>query len=212
MVDLGVDWLGFPFRLDHHPEDLTEQEAKAIIATLPPTVTPVLITYLTEAREILDLSRFLGTRLVQLHGPARPDLGRQLKNSAPELGLIRSLIARPAPIAEWEAVLEAWAPWVGYFLTDSYDPETGASGATGKTHDWEISRKLASISKRPLLLAGGLHSGNVTEAIRRVRPAGVDAHTGVENASGAKDPERLRSFVAAARQAFSEIGLENSEG
>jgi len=207
LCDLGVDWLGFPFRLDHHGEDLSEEEAREIIADLPASVTPVLITYLTEAEEILELSRFLGTRLVQLHGRVEADLGRQLRRASPELGLIRSLIVKPGGVAELEEALRAWTPWADYFLTDSYDPETGASGATGKVHDWETSRELVRKAKKPLILAGGLNPDNVAEAIRQVHPAGVDSHTGVENKLGAKEASKVEAFLTAARQAFALLSL-----
>ncbi|MFO1463525.1 MAG: phosphoribosylanthranilate isomerase [bacterium] len=202
LCEAGVDWLGFPFRLDFHREDLSEAEARAIIAALPASVTPVLITYLSQAPEILALSGFLGTRLVQLHGRVDPGLAESLRKSAPQLGLVRSLIVRPGAEASLAEEMRAWARWVDYFLTDTFDPVTGASGATGKVHDWELSRRLVELSPRPLMLAGGLHPGNVAAAIRRVRPAGVDAHTGVEDESGAKDPDKVKAFVAAARRAF----------
>ncbi|MFZ0390218.1 MAG: phosphoribosylanthranilate isomerase, partial [Calditrichia bacterium] len=84
-----------------------------------------------------------------------------------------------------------------------YDVKSGASGATGKTHDWEISRRLREISPLPLILAGGLNQKNVSEAIRQVQPAGVDVHTGVENSQGLKDEKRLQQFVRESRRAFS---------
>ncbi len=88
------------------------------------------------------------------------------------------------------------------FITDTFDPATGASGATGKTHEWGISRELRALSPKPLILAGGLNPENVREAIETVRPAAVDAHTGVEDAEGRKDPAKVRAFVAAAREGF----------
>ena len=81
-------------------------------------------------------------------------------------------------------------------------PPTGACGATGRTHDWSVSRKLVELSSRPVILAGGLMPDNVRQAIQQVRPAGVDAHTGVEGPDGRKDPAPIRRFVAEARAAF----------
>jgi len=208
IVDCGVDWIGLPFRLDHHREDLDEAEARVIVATLPPTVLPVLITYLDDLEAILALGSYLGTRAVQLHGPAAPALGEGLKRRRPDWLLIRSLVIRGEDIADLEAEARDWAPFADYFLTDTFDPATGASGATGKIHDWELSRRLAEGVARPLILAGGLRPDNVGEAIRRVRPAGVDAHTGVENLQGRKDPELLRRFVREARRAFAESASE----
>jgi phosphoribosylanthranilate isomerase len=90
-------------------------------------------------------------------------------------------------------------------LTDTFDASTGASGATGKTHDWSISRELAEISPRPLILAGGLDPGNVREAVNQVRPAGVDAHSGLEGPGGRKDRELVQAFVRQALAGFAGI-------
>ena len=202
LVDCGVDWIGFPLRLDHHGEDLAEAKARDIIRHIPKQVLPVLITYLTELNAILDLCAFLGVGGVQLHGPASFSLGEGLKKRNPDLRLIRSLVIRPGNGPDLEEEIQKWSPYVDYFLTDSFDPLTGASGATGKIHDWGQSRRLVEVSSKPLILAGGLREENVAAAILQVRPAGVDAHTGVEDAEGRKDPESVARFVAAARTAF----------
>jgi phosphoribosylanthranilate isomerase len=95
---------------------------------------------------------------------------------------------------------------VDAFITDTFDPETGASGATGKTHDWEVSRKLVKMSARPVILAGGLNPANVRQAIYAVNPAGVDAHGGVEHPDGKKDRELVDTFVREATDAFASLG------
>ena len=106
---------------------------------------------------------------------------------------------------ELEAEVTAFAPHVDGFITDTFDPATGASGATGKTHDRAVSRRLVELSPRPVILAGGLTPENVGRAIRTVRPAGVDVHTGVEDRNGRKDPRRVRAFVAEAEEAFAAL-------
>jgi phosphoribosylanthranilate isomerase len=73
-------------------------------------------------------------------------------------------------------------------------------GGTGRTHDWSISARIvAAVARLPVYLAGGLRPENVAEAVARVRPAGVDANSGVEDESGRKDAQRMREFVARAR-------------
>ncbi|HEV7514837.1 MAG TPA: phosphoribosylanthranilate isomerase [Thermoanaerobaculia bacterium] len=200
----GVDWLGFPFRLAHHREDLPEAEAARIIRALPPPQEAVLITYLDRADEIVALCRTLGVQKVQLHGPIDPRELAAIRALDPGLFLLKSLVVRPGNERELEAAAGTYRPWVDAFLTDTYDPATGATGATGKTHDWAVSRRLvelAAVMERPVILAGGLTPGNVARAIRAVRPAGVDAHTGVEGADGRKDPQLVRDFVLRAREA-----------
>jgi phosphoribosylanthranilate isomerase len=203
----GVDWLGFPLRLAVHAPDLSEEAAATVIAALRPPQAAVLVTYLDRAGEVVDLCRRLAVRRVQLHGPVPAAELAAIKARDPGLLVIKSLVVRAGAgdAAGLAAELHALSPHVDAFIADTYDPATGASGATGKTHDWAVSGRLAAISPRPLLLAGGLDPVNVAQAIRAVRPAGVDAHTGVEGADGRKDPARVRAFVAAARAAFAEI-------
>ena len=123
----------------------------------------------------------------------------------PELALIKSLIVRDDNLDELRLQIAASAPFVDAYITDSFDPATGAEGATGKTHDWTIDRALVAISPRPVILAGGLNADNVREAIITVKPFGVDVHTGIEGPGGRKDPDLLRRFVAEARAGFAAI-------
>ena len=205
LVDAGVDLLGFPFRLPVHREDLTEDQAADIIKSLPAAHRGALVTYLSDANEILALANDLGARVVQLHGDLHPDQARYLHKLDPSLTIIKSLVVRSDNMTELQDVIGVFSPWVDMFITDTFDPTTGASGATGKTHDWAVSRRLVESSRRPVILAGGLRPENVAAAIRLVRPAGVDSHTGVEGLDGRKDCDLVTAFVDAARNAFQEI-------
>ena len=101
-----------------------------------------------------------------------------------------------------ERLVSELAPLVDAFLTDTFAPDTGAAGATGRTHDWSVSRRMVELSPRPVILAGGLTAENVRRAIEEVRPAGVDVHTGVEDASGRKSRDKVLAFVAEAEAGF----------
>jgi phosphoribosylanthranilate isomerase len=98
---------------------------------------------------------------------------------------------------------------VDLFLTDTYDFSTGATGATGKLHDWNISKKIVEIAPRPVILAGGLTPDNVRLGIDFVRPHGVDAHTGVEDDSGKKDPVLVTRFVEQSMVGFAGKKLQH---
>ena len=198
----GIRYLGFPLRLPVHREDLTEEEAAAIIKSLAPPVFGVLITYLHEASEIAAFCHALGARIVQLHGDIERDELKRLKTLDPNLTVIKSLVIGMHEEKTLEALVSKLSPFVDAFITDTFDPKTGASGATGKTHDWRISRRLVELADKPVILAGGLTPENVKRAILEVRPAGVDSHTGVEDSNGRKSREKVRKFVSEAQEAF----------
>lgn len=206
LLDCGVRFLGFPLRLPVHREDLPEAAAAAIVRSLPSSAHGVLITYLDRADEIAALCSQLGVGVVQLHGDVpRAELER-LAARAPDLTVIKSLVVGLHAPAALEARVAELGGWVDAFITDTWDPATGATGATGQTHDWAVSRALVECSPRPVILAGGLTAENVAEAIRVVGPAGVDSHTGVEDAAGRKDRDKVARFVAASRAAFAKLG------
>ncbi len=202
--ECGIRYLGFPLRLPVNREDLTEAEAAAIIRSFRPPVRGVLITYLDEAEAIAGFCRALGARMVQLHGDISAAELARLRELDPGLTIIKSLVVGMHPMPVLEGMVAELGPLVDGFLTDTYAPETGAAGATGRTHDWGLSRRLVELSARPVILAGGLTPANVGQAISVVRPAGVDVHTGVEDATGRKDRGRLLAFVAEASAAFGE--------
>jgi len=205
MLAAGADLLGFPLRLPVNKEDLSEAEAAAIVCRIPDPTRAVLITYLDRADDIISFCDGLGVATIQLHGPVPLKEVKQLKCKRPELTVIKSLVVLEDNYDRLFRDLDETGNIVDAFITDTYDPETGATGATGKTHDWAISRELAERSPKPLILAGGLTPENVYEAIITVTPDGVDAHTGVETTGGRKDPEKLRRFVSEARRGFADL-------
>jgi phosphoribosylanthranilate isomerase len=204
--ECGIHYLGFPLRLPVHREDLTEAEAADILRSLRPPARGVVITYLNEAGAIANFCRVLGARTVQLHGDISKAELERLRELDPWLTIIKSLVVGRHAVSVLERLTVELAPLVDGFITDTYAPETGASGATGRTHDWAISHRLVKLSPKPVLLAGGLTPANVRQAIAAVRPAGVDVHTGVEDASGRKDRGKVLAFVAEARAGFREYG------
>lgn len=205
LLAAGVDLLGFPLRLPVNKEDLSEVQAAGIIREIPDSDRVVLITYLDHADDILAFCDALGVSTVQLHGPIPLKELKRLKCMRPAMTVIKSLVIRKDNRDQLFRDLDETANIADAFITDTYDPDTGATGATGKTHDWSISRELADYSPKPLILAGGLTPENVYKAIMTVMPDGVDAHTGVEDDRGRKDPEKVQRFVAEARRGFADL-------
>jgi phosphoribosylanthranilate isomerase len=205
LIDCGVRYLGFPLVLGYHREDIGVEDAAAIVAQYQGRATFFLITYLDAAGAIADLCRRLGVGMVQLHGDVDADEVARLRKAAPDLRIIKSLVVRAGNADALAGAVTRFAPLVDAFITDTFDPDTGASGATGRTHDWSVSRRLVALSPKPVILAGGLTPDNVRDAVRTVRPAGVDVHTGIEGSDGRKRRDLAEAFVAEARGAFAAV-------
>ena len=200
LVDCGVDLIGIPLRLTVNAEDLSEAEAAGISREFAGRCC--LFTYLDEPEAIRYLVDALQVSWIQLHGDIDPAMLPRLGKLLPHVRIIKSLVVGKYPVERLKKMMLEMAEHVDAFITDSYNPLNGAEGATGLTHDWQISRDSRLACPRPLILAGGLNPENVGEAIRSVRPWGVDVHTGIEDASGRKCPLLTRQFVEAARDAF----------
>lgn len=202
LMNAGVHYLGFPLRLPVNTEDTTEEEAAEIIKTIIPPHSAVLITYLDKAEEIIEFCDKLNVNIVQLHGKISREELEKTKTLRPDLDVFKSLVVAKNNFRELENMVKELSPFVDAFITDTFDPETGAEGATGKTHDWNVSKMLVELSPKPVIIAGGLNAANVRAAISEIRPAGVDVHTGVEAADGRKDAELVKRFVEEARTGF----------
>ncbi len=208
----GATHIGFPLRLDVHRPDLSDEAATEIISRLPPNIRSVLITYLAKATDIYKLSKQIGCNIVQVHGAISVVELEKLRRlslsdstSAAPFKIWKSLVVKVGNEQELLQTLHATDSFVDAYITDTYDSTTGASGATGKIHDWKITKSMVEHSARPVIVAGGLHPGNVAEAIRITGAAGVDVHTGVEDANGCKDPRLVKEFVIRAKESFRNV-------
>ena len=202
LMNAGVHYLGFPLRLTVNKEDTTEEEAAEIIKIINAPYRAVLITYLDNAIEIIEFCDKLNVKVVQLHGKISKEELEKLKTLRPDIEIFKSLVVAQNNFNELEIMVNTLSAWVDAFITDTFDPVTGAEGATGKTHDWNVSKKLLALSPKPVIIAGGLNPINVKRAITEIRPAGVDVHTGVEDPNGRKDPGLVKRFVEEARAGF----------
>ena len=197
--EAGADALGFTVRLPTGVHDgLTEAKARDLIARLPPFITSVAITYVSTARDAVELCRYLGVTALQLHGEFPLGELRLIRVALPHLKLIRAVhVTGPEAVARARALERH----VDAIILDTYDSVTGRGGATGKTHDWTLSREIVGALRVPVILAGGLTPDNVVEAIRTVSPWAVDVHTGIEDADGTRNLAKLRSFIMRAKGA-----------
>jgi len=203
-VDAGADALGFVFAAS--PRRVTPETAQQIIAELPANVQKVGVFVNEPAERIRAIVAQAGLTAVQLHGDETPDFARQL---FPWEGTRRTCrIIKAIPIrAGFEAQAEQFTKkekTVDALLLDTHSP--AARGGTGQSFDRQLASSAAprlALSAK-LILAGGLDPASVGSGIHLLRPWGVDVVSGVEREPGKKDPEKVRAFVAAVRQADKE--------
>ena len=200
-VESGADAVGFLLGQVHPSKDfILPGTAARLVRALPPWITPVIVTHLTEPDEILELSDRTGITTLQLHGGSSPSEVQRVRDGLPPAGKV---IVTIHPDSETDFVIfKDYYSLADAFLIDSFDRTTGRVGGTGKTHDWSLAAKFVGESPLPVILAGGLTPENAAEAIRTVRPYGLDANSGLKNKeTGAVDPIRCKDFVAAVRNA-----------
>jgi phosphoribosylanthranilate isomerase len=192
-VAAGADLIGLVFAPSRR--QITPAEGQVIAAAaraVNPTVQIVGLFVNAAPAAINQLVAQVGLDLVQLSGDEPPEIAPQLDR--PLLKAVR--MDGSAQEANWLALAEAADPQQVRLLIDAHVP--GAYGGTGTTADWHAAALLAA--RMPIMLAGGLSPQNVAAAIGIVRPWGVDVSSGVER-DGAKDPQQIAAFIAAARAA-----------
>ena len=185
-VDAGADAVGFML-YSRSPRAVSAAVARSIIRTLPQFVVPVAVLVNRSVRETERLVSACGFGLVQLHGEESPQVVRSI--SVPVMKVLRIATRRDL------GRLRRYRP--AMFLLDSY--EDGRRGGTGRRIVSEALRGLRL--KVPFFLAGGLNHGNVRQAVKMIRPFGVDASSGVERRPGSKDHSLLKKFIRAAKAA-----------
>lgn len=176
------------------PDDLIRQIAK----TIPSGVESFLLTSRRDPDLIVAQQREAGVDAIQLVDCVDPRDLQRLRGSLPGVSLVQVIHVTGAnAIADAVSV----APLVDAILLDSGRPDGAVRelGGTGRVHDWEISARIVAELDGPVFLAGGLQPDNVAQAIRRVRPFGVDVCSGLRP-GGYLDEQLLASFFAAVRQ------------
>lgn len=182
----GADAIGLVFAPS--PRQISESQAQAIVAAMPPFVTVVGLFVDADPAAVRAVLGSVRIDLLQFHGSESPDYCRQFSKP-----YIKALAMHEAVDVSAQALAHAGAAGL---LLDTHSDRV--AGGSGRAFDW--ARVPAGVSK-PLILAGGLTPDNVADAVRRVRPYAVDVSSGVEMAKGIKDPARIRAFIAAVQGA-----------
>ncbi|RFA31987.1 N-(5'-phosphoribosyl)anthranilate isomerase [Virgibacillus dokdonensis] len=176
-VHAGADWIGFVFAPSKRQVSL--QQAYSIICNLPSTVQTVGV-FVNETVEAMNhYAREIGLNYIQLHGTETPNTAKKLKTN----------IIKAFPSNEIDGVDVVKYP-CDYILVDA--PRATYAGGNGVTFDWQQLKQ--PLPKHKLMIAGGLHAENVSDAICQLQPAAVDVSSGVET-NGRKDINKINQFI-----------------
>ncbi len=195
----GANAIGLNFFRDS-PRYVTIADALVIAHTLPPYVDPVGLFVNATPAVIRETALSIGIRTVQLHGEHTPELVQDLKdlNVVPAFSLKDE--ASVAAVIRFVSECRQLGRLPSAILVDANVPDK--FGGTGQPAPWNFARAVVARCSVPVTLAGGLNPKNVADAIRAVRPWGVDVASGVEVAPGRKEQFKVRQFVDAAVRAW----------
>ena len=194
-VRYGAAAIGLVSAMPSGPGVIDEAAIARIAARVPPCVATFLLTCRQEAAGIIAQQRRTGANTVQLCDRVEHSSYAELRSALPGVALVQVIhVAGPESVAEALRV----APHADALLLDSGNQSLPVKelGGTGRTHDWELSRRIRETVAVPVFLAGGLNAENVAEAIRRVGPFGVDVCSGVRT-EGRLDEAKLSAFFKA---------------
>jgi phosphoribosylanthranilate isomerase len=180
------------------PRAIDDHTVAEIAAHIPSTISTFALTTATRAADVARHALAAGTSTVQIVSHLSADESAQLPKLLPAVRRVQVIHVENESALD---LIDRYAPHVHTFMLDSGRPSlpTPEYGGTGRTHDWSISAEFVRRSPHPVFLAGGLTSANVSEAIEKIRPFGVDLCSGVRT-DGRLDPAKLQAFVAAVRQ------------
>ena len=184
-------------RVHISPDFVEPAMADLIFRSLPPFIAPVLVTHLDDPDEAVRLADGLSSPVIQLHSDMNASTLRELRMRLSPRKVIGKVSVEGETAVERAMEIE---PFVDAIVLDTRDRTTDRVGGTGMVHDWSISARIASSSRVPIILAGGLTPDNVARAIETVKPWGVDVNSGVETSDGRKDEDLIRRFIAAATE------------
>ena len=197
-AEAGADAVGFVF-YEKSPRHVSPDTALEISRHLSGRIERVGV-FVNQNEDVLcDVGDDAALTAIQMHGDKEdPRIADLVVARRPLKVLVGVSMHRPTP-DEWTTTWEAKNVFA--FLADSGSP--AKLGGTGETFDWQASinaiNKIKALGR--LVLAGGLTPSNVSEAIRITKPWGVDVSSGVEASPGKKDPEKVRAFIRAVREA-----------
>lgn len=193
----GASAIGLVSAMPSGPGVIDEAQIAHIARAVPPGVSSFLLTSQHDPLAIVAQQRRCGANTIQLVDHLPSAVHTALRAALPGIAIVQVVhVADEQSVAYAGAI----APFVDAILLDSGNPTLAVKelGGTGRTHDWQISRRIRETVAVPVYLAGGLRPDNVHEALETVRPFGLDICSGVRT-QGALDAQKLAAFMAAVR-------------
>jgi len=198
---MGVDHIGVLVGDGSFPREQTIENAREIFAAIPSRSKSSLLSLSHDVNLIVRLTAALLPDILHLGAAPQyllPTHLRTLKAQFPQISLMRSI-----PVVDESSIALAryYDEIADWLLLDSYESGDRQIGALGVTHSWELDRRIIRSVRIPTMIAGGLGPGNVQDAIRTARPAGVDSKTKTDKNDGThtKDLRKVAAFLNAAR-------------
>jgi phosphoribosylanthranilate isomerase len=188
-IKAGADVLGFVFA--ESKRKVTADLVRDIIAAIPPFVSTTGVFVNEQADTVKAIVERSGLGYLQFQGEESPDYCAGFKQP----------VIKGFAVKDQDSLAQLKAYRVAAYLLDSHVP--GQRGGTGRAFNWNLLRDFRS--DRPLILAGGLNPGNVAAAVEAVQPYAVDVSSGVEDASGQKDFQKMLDFVRRAKAKGSSV-------
>ena len=195
-VEAGVDAIGLVF-YQKSPRYVTPEQAAEIAAIIPAFVTTVALFKDAAKADIDAVLQQASIDMIQFHGSEEAAFCEQFQRPyIKALGMSGSAAGR-------QDYLQRSARQYGRsrgFLLDAHAP--GEAGGTGDAFDWSEVAQAKAVLGRSIILAGGLHAGNVRQAIETAQPYAVDVSSGVESTPGIKDADRVAEFMRQVQSAI----------
>lgn len=196
-IRYGADALGLVGKMPSGPGPITDELINSIAKTIHPPIASFLLTSEQSATDIIAHVNRVHTNTVQIVDELVEGTYQEIRNALPHLRIVQVIhVTGEESIGQALRVHQQ----VDAILLDSGNPKATIKtlGGTGNTHDWSVSHELVKEVSVPVFLAGGLHAGNVQEAIDRVKPFGVDVCSGVRS-NGKLDLQKLSTFINAVK-------------
>lgn len=193
-INMGASALGFVSEMPSGPGPIPDERIAEIAAVVPPPIATFLLTSRTDAQQIIEHQRKVKTNTIQIVDRLESGTYQDIRDSLPGIRIVQVI-----HVVDESSIEEALriSGEVDAILLDSGNPylKVKKLGGTGRTHNWQISRKIREAIDIPIFLAGGLTPNNVREAIQTVEPFGIDVCSGVRT-EGKLDVTKLEKFFA----------------